>query len=327
MKLFEIYNGLLESKRTELDGLRLLSNGGISEADADVIIRKFASADKSINQKNIPFMAYVYVNKWNTDIDNIIKNFNEHNKLEVARVSPNFELKRDGLYLGTKVMKSFKDLEGELTRHPSATDFVDTGADVKNEKPIFENDRVKILNGDSVGKCINYTQGGLGTGKAYSFCIGQPANTMYKSYRDDKASTFYFILDKTRITTNADGTPNLDDDLHIVVFDNTSSGIELTDAQNNTGNIAEFGSNVEGYIEYLRKKLGVPEKIINELGGEDELMPNRPKDEQEKYEDELLGHSNDSLEWFMALPFRYKSNYIGRGHRLTNDQFDYLLGR
>ena len=324
MKLFEIYNGIFESKKTEIEGLNILSRNGVKNGEE--IIGKMAKMDKSVHQKNIPFMAYVYVNKWNTDIDNIIKTFNEHNKLEVDRVSPNFELKRDGLYLGTKLMKSFGDLEGELTRHPSATDFVDTGADVKNEKPIFENDRVKILNGNSVGKCINYTQGGL-TGKAYSFCIGQPANTMYKSYRDDKSSTFYFILDKTRITSNEDGTPNLDDDLHVVVFDNMSSGIELTDATNNTGRIAEFGSDVEGYIEYLRTKLGVPEKIINELGGEEELMPNRPKDEQEKYEDELLGQTNNSLEWFMALPFRYKSNYIGRGHRLTNDQFDYLIGR
>jgi hypothetical protein len=164
-------------------------------------------------------------------------------------------------------------------------------------------------------------------GKAYSFCIGQPGNTMYKSYRDDKASTFYFILDKTRITTNDDGTPNLDDPLHVVVFDRTKHGIELTDARNTTGNIAEFGNDSEAYVGYLRK-LGVPETIKDEISGEEkQLMPNRPKSEQEKYEDELLGDSNDNLEWFMDLPFRYKSAYIGRGHRLTNDQFDYLIGR
>lgn len=322
MKLFEIYNGLIETARTEKEGEGVLNSMGIE--NPTVIIKKFAIGDKSKNQKNIAAMAYVYAN-WTQDIDSILKIFNQHNELEVKGLSPSFQLKKDGLYLGAKKVTSLKGIEGELTRHPSADDFVDNKGGGKDEKPIFENGNVKIVNGDSVGKCITYTQGGL-TGKGYSFCIGQPGNTMYKSYRDDKASTFYFIVDKTRIKSEADGSANLDDPLHIVVFDNTSHGIELTDANNTTGNISQFSDDVEGYVAYLRK-LGVPEKITDAMSGEEkELMPNRPKNDQEKYEDELLGQPNQSLEWFMALPFRYKSMYIGRGHRLTNDQFDYLIG-
>jgi hypothetical protein len=259
----------------------------------------------------------------------------EYNALEIKQRIKPAQLTKTGIVIGdrqfTDFIKFSEFIHGETNKYaekPKGGSGVDSGFKAE-KKPIWSGNGIDIYNGDNVGKCINYTQGGL-TGKAYGFCIGQPANTMYKSYRDDKASTFYFILDKTRITTNADGTPNLDDDLHVVVFDNTSNGIELTDAKNNTGNIAEFGNDVEGYVEYLRTKLGVPEKIIKKVETKEkevELMPNRPKDEQEKYEDELLGHSNDSLEWFMALPFRYKRNYIGRGHRLTNDQFDYLLGR
>ena len=123
------------------------------------------------------------------------------------------------------------------------------------------------------------------------------------------------IVDRNHFKEEADGSVNLDDPLHIVVFDNTINGIELTDANNTTGTIDKYGQNVNDYVRYLKSK-GVPV----------EIMANKPKTDQEKYEDELLGKQNNSLEWFMKLPIEYKSAYIGRGHRLTNDQFDYLIG-
>jgi hypothetical protein len=138
---------------------------------------------------------------------------------------------------------------------------------------------------------------------------------MYKSYRDTKDSSFYFIVDRNHFKENGDGSVNLDDPLHIVVFDNTKYGIELTDANNTTGNIAEYGNDSNAYVAYLKSK-GVPV---------DKLM-NKAKTSQEDEEDRLLGRANDSLEWFMKLPIEYKSAYIGRGHTLTNDQFDYLIG-
>ena len=323
MKLFEIYNGLLESKRTELDGLRLLSNGGISEADADVIIRKFASGDKSVNQKNIPIMSYIYANGY-TNMEKIVSVINNYNELEVKKRIQPMQVTKNGLVIGDKTFQShqftmlFNFIDGEKNKYAeNPKDGSSVGSGFKAEKKtIWSGNGIDIYDGNNVGKCINYTQGGL-TGKSYGFCIGQPSNTMYKSYRDDKSSTFYFIIDKNHFATNNDGSVNLDDPLHIVVFDNTKGGIELTDANNYspTTNIAEFGSDVDAYVGYLKSK-GVPV----------EKMMNRPKDDQERYEDELLGQQNDSLEWFMKLPIEYKSAYIGRGHRLTNDQFDYLIG-
>jgi hypothetical protein len=56
-------------------------------------------------------------------------------------------------------------------------------------------------------------------------------------------------------------------------------------------------------------------------------LVNRPKTEQERKEDELLGNKNEDLEWFKKLPIEYKSAYIGRGHTLTDEQFDYLMGK
>jgi hypothetical protein len=92
----------------------------------------------------------------------------------------------------------------------------------------------------------------------------------------------------------------------------------LTDADNSTGTISEpFGDDADKYVDYLVSK-GVP---VNKM------LVNRPKTDQEKLEDELLGQENDNLEWFIKLPMDYKSKYIGRGHLLTNDQFDYLMQR
>jgi hypothetical protein len=117
-----------------------------------------------------------------------------------------------------------------------------------------------------------------------------------------------------------DGSVNLDDPLHIVVFDatgikeNGELRIELTDANNKTGNISEFGTDTKAYIEYLKSK-GVPlEKLVN-----------KAKTEKETKEDEAVGRYNNNLNWFKKLTFEFKSSYIGRGHRLTDEQFDFIV--
>ena len=123
----------------------------------------------------------------------------------------------------------------------------------------------------------------------------------------------YFIVDKNRFKTTDTGV-NLDDPLHIVVFDARTRDIALTDANNRTGNIAEYGSDVQGYICYLKSK-GVPvEKLIN-----------KEKTPEEVEEQKLLGQQNTELRWFKMLTFDQRSKYIGRGHLLSDEQFDYLL--
>lgn len=317
MKIFEVYNQLLESKKTELQGLGILNKKGVENAEA--IIQQMASKDKSNNQKNIPVMAFLYDGK--IDLDTIAKVMDEYNELEKKQRIKPIQLGKDSLRIGDKEFRDFikfsEYVHGETNKYGK-----DSGggssveADfVAKQKPMWSGNNIDIYEGDNVGKCIAYTQGGL-TGKGYGFCIGQPGNTMYKSYRDTQGSSFYFIIDRNRFKTNEDGSVNLDDPLHIVVFDNTKDGIQLTDANNSTGTIAEYGENVDGYVDYLRGN-GVPV---------DELI-NKPKTPEEEKEDELLGQPNDSLEWFIKLPIEYKSAYIGRGHLLTNDQFDYLIGK
>jgi hypothetical protein len=321
IKIFEIYQRLLESKATEAQGLNMLKKAGAENAED--IMSEFKAADVSKNQKNLPIMAYLYASGYK-NVRNITSVVNEYNELEKLGKVKSIQLTRDGLVLGDNTYNDFIKFSefihgktNELNRSSEIKSSV--AADFKAEKkPIWSGNGIDIYDGDSIGKCISYGSGGL-TGRAYSFCIGLPGpSNMFQSYRDSKTSTFYYIVDKNHFATEADGSVNLDDPLHMVVFDNTQYGVELTDANNSTGTIAEpYGNDANKYVDYLAS-MGVPVK---------KMLVNRPKTDQERKEDEMLGSENRDLEWFIKLPMDYKSKYIGRGHLLTNDQFDYLMQR
>lgn len=306
--------GLQESRRTEEDALRILS--GVDNAVG--IVDQFKQGDESKDQKNLGIMAFLYKTFNYTDIKQIVVDVNDYQKLlDDNRVKP-IQVSGNVIKIGDKQFTNYLSfaqyIHGEKNKYGQISGHNYNLEDIKsNMKPMWSGNGIDIYEGDGVGKCIAYTIGGL-TGRGYSFCIGQPGNTMYQSYRDDKTSSFYFIVDRNRFVTNDDGSVNLDDPLHIVVFDNTQYGIELTDANNTTGTIAEYGDDVDEYVDYLRS-MGVPiDKLIN-----------KPKTDQEREEHAKLGQQNTDLQWFMDLSADEKSKYIGRGHQLTNDQFDYLI--
>jgi hypothetical protein len=168
-----------------------------------------------------------------------------------------------------------------------------------HKPPIFKNDELEVYETDGPGDCIRY-------GKGYSFCISQPGNTMWQTYRDKDVSTFYFVYDRKR--------PD-NDPLHIVVVDMTDKGPKLTDAKNTTGSIAEFGRDANAYLDHLHRR-GVPRG----------LFVNKAHTFEEKEESSLLGGWNDDLDWFKKLSPDHKSKYIGRGYELGDEQFDYILG-
>lgn len=318
MKLLKIYNFLLESKATEAQGLSILKKTNINNSES--IINDFVMSDNSTNKKNIPIMAFIYSLGY-TDIGNITSVMNDYNSLEVKKKVKPIQIVKNGLILGDKKFNdflTFSEYIHGLKADEQAVNKVKSNveADFKAEKkPIWSGNGIDIYDGLGVGKCISYTQGSL-TGRSYSFCIGQPGNTMYQSYRDTKGSTFYFVIDRNHFKEDKQGQVDLSDPLHIVVFDNTQHGVELTDGDNRTGTIGSpFGKDANKYVEYLKSK-GVPVE---------KMLPNQPKSDEENKEQELIGRSNSSLDWFIKLPIDYKSKYIGRGHLLTNDQFDYLM--
>ena len=317
MKFKDILN---ESRKTEELGLNLLKKNNIE--DSESIIKRFAEGDKSNNQKNIPYMSFLYLQYDN--VDSIISVFNEYNALEEKKRIKPIQFSKGNMFIGDNVIKGFTDFANIVHTEQSKYTTKEKGLSYKMDdedviamdKPMWSGNGFDIYDADSVGKCIKYRNGGL-TGKSYTFCIGAfGAGNLYQSYRDHNDSTFYFIVDKNKISTNEDGSINMDDPLHMVVYDVQKGGqISLTDADNTTGRISEFGSKTNEYVDYLKSN-GVPvEKLVN-----------RPKTEKEQEEDKLLGRQNLDLQWFINLPMEYKSRYIGRGHILSNEQFDYLIG-
>ena len=175
--------------------------------------------------------------------------------------------------------------------------------DFENEVPflISPDGKIKVYKANSPQQCIIL-------GKGESFCVSRPGNTNWQGYRDNNVSTFYFVYDSTR-----------NDQLSIVVIDQQAHETELTDKVNDTGTTldpytGEETEDSESYMRYLKEKGIDISKIVN--------IPKSPEEEEEH---QKLGSNNADLDWFASLSFEDKSKYIGRGHRLSDAQFDYLL--
>ena len=186
--------------------------------------------------------------------------------------------------------------------YKKAKKFKPSDIDFQNEKPIetSPDGKIRVYKSNSLQQCIIL-------GRGQSFCISQPGNIAWKSYRDTKGSTFYFVYDDTR-----------EDELGVVVVDAKNRGIELTDKRNTTGKTLDpftgkITTDSNSYIKYLKEK-----------GIDTSIFVNLPKTPEEIAEDKKLGETNKDLNWFIALSPTEKSNYIGRGHRITDEQFDYL---
>jgi len=308
---------LFESAVSEGQSQTILRAANISEEDIVDIMNQLKQYDGSSNQKNLPFMAMCVA--WNrNDINSVESVFDDYEELQKKnRIKP-MQLVNGSISIGGETFKNFFKFAEYI--HGEKNKYAEKRVDVSQEEyaaediPIFSSNNIDVYEAHSVGKCIKYSRGSL-TGRGYTFCIGAPGNTMYQSYRDSKHSTFYFIVDRNKFVTNEEGLVSLDNPLHMVVYDITRYGeVELTDADNITGTIAEFGKDVKGYQEYLKSK-----------GISLERMQNKPKSPEEEAEESLLGSRNTNLGWFKKLSYDYKSKYIGRGHLLTDEQFNYLL--
>ena len=186
--------------------------------------------------------------------------------------------------------------------------------DLQNEKPISTSTgstgflfwkksldgKIKVYKTNNRDQCVLL-------GKGQSFCISKPKNVMWQSYRDNQSSTFYFVYDDTR-----------NDRLSIVVIDARPNEIVLTDKVNTTG------TTLDPYTGQLTEDPASYMKYLKEKGIDLSKITSTPKSPEERKELEELGENKTSLNWFKSLSYDYKSKYIGRGHFLTNEQFDYL---
>ena len=259
-------------------------------------------AKQDLQAKLLPIAAFYHKQQPNL---NTLKQYLEDyanlvklNKMQIITVNDDLTINNDfKSYIHWTEIIDGKKHEGKVLNAPIE-------GDVSDQELIAQStdNKIKVYKANSVNQCIVL-------GKGESFCISQPANTMFQSYRDTKTSTFYFVYDNTRT-----------DDLAIVVVDATQDGIELTDRQNQTGHTMQdpystkrINSNPDLYFKYLQEK-----------GIDTTIFENIPKSSKEKAEHEKLGESDYSLDWFKSLTPEEKSKYIGRGHELSHPQFDYI---
>ena len=261
---------------------------------------------QDLQSKLVPVAAYYH--KQQPDLNTLKQDINDYANLVKLNKMPIITIKDDHTidnkhfqnYIGWTQIIHGKQAEDKVSNAPIPQ------GNLEDQELIAKSTdgKIKVYKANSVNQCIIL-------GKGESFCISQPANTMFQSYRDTKVSTFYFVYDNTR-----------SDDLAIVVVDATKQRIELTDRKNQTAKTMQdpysnipkrIQSNPQLYFKYLK-----------EHGIDTDIFENIPKNEEEEAEQQKLGEEKHDLQWFKSLTLDEKSKYIGRGHLLSNEQFDYL---
>lgn len=257
---------------------------------------------EKLQSQLLPIAAYYYkqqpnINTLKQDIQDFA-NLVKLNKMQIITVNDDLTINNDfKSYLHWTEIIHGKQHQDKVFNAPIQN--------ITDQKIIAksQNNKIIVYEANSVNQCIIL-------GKGQKFCISQPANTMFQSYRDTKISTFYFVYDNTRT-----------DDLSIVVIDATENdGIQLTDRQNQTGHTMQDPYSTER----IKSDPDLYFKYLQENGIDTTIFKNIPKSPSENAEHAKLGKEIQDLDWFKSLTSEEKSKYIGRGHKLSNPQFDYL---
>jgi hypothetical protein len=243
-----------------------------------------------------------YFNKPEVNQNQLSDIIQKLNELDKNNSLPVLEVSNNGVKLGDQIYSDWLPFTEAVDGLHSVYEFKKSKKQKPQESaPEVLTGKITVFPIHDVSEAIRY---GLGT----SWCISQPGNTMYQSYRDLNNSTFYYI---------SDGTRSSNDPLSRVMLDVNQNKISLTDLSNTTGRISEFGTDENSYLNYLKSQ-GVN---VNQF-------QNRPYTEEEKQENQLLGEKNTDLN-FEDFPIQnrldYISKYIGRGHLLSDSQLDYIL--
>lgn len=288
-----------------------------------------ASGIPEAQQKNIyPTAAYVYKTNPSVGEQEFSQDLKDYYKFVIGNQLPILSFNDDGNVTGNNIIGKSKsegnpylhyadwatiihtknsENEDEVKKKFHQSLYKSTG-DVSDQELVAKSpdEKIKVYKANAVDKCIIL-------GRGQRFCISQPGNSMFQSYRNTKDSTFYFVYDNTR-----------NDDLKVVVVDATISKIEITDSSNRTDKfmqdpyvtdkVTEITSNSKLYLKYLKEK-----------GVDITVFKNEIRTAKENEEHEKLGKEIKDLAWFKSLTYEEKKNYVGRGYRLSDEQFNFLF--
>ena len=234
------------------------------------------------------------------DLDYLQYNLNTLDKNNL--LPPIIELRKDGVFFDDTLYEDFFKFKKVVNELYEGYEFRQK---TKEQKKLQKNETAFVPGKISVFPCNNVNDA-IKYGNGTSWCISEPGNGNYDSYRSNYQSTFYYIKD---------GSRQSDDPLSRVMVDIQANGnVSLTDINNTTGTIAEFGEDWRKYFEYLKKN-----------GVDISQFVSKPLTQEEKEENNFIGKKIDYLDQFKELPLEYKFKYIGRGYLLTTDQLLYIL--
>jgi len=239
------------------------------------------------------------------DLDYLQHNLNTLDKNNL--LPPIIELRqKDGVYIGVffndtlyEDFLEFQEIVDALYGEYKFRQKTKEQKKLREEKIEFVPGEISVYPCNNVNDAIKY---GVGT----DWCISQPGNGNYDGYRNSSQSTFYYVQDNTRQSS---------DPLSRVMVDIQANGVvSLTDINNTTGTIAEFGTDWRKYFKYLKKN-----------GVDISQFVTKPITEEEIEENNLIGKKINDLEKFEKLSSEYKFKYIGRGHLLTTEQLNSII--
>lgn len=287
MKTYNLYN---EGANTDL-ALKIIEDKNIFE-----ILKKI---DKSKNNKNLPFMCIFYKEEDSEDI--LLMYFDRYEiLLQKNKIKP-LQYKNSKVYLDDKPCDFLNfteiiDFEYSKISEKPKLKKEDIVFDLE---PIFSNGYVDIYEADTKEKAIK-----LGCISNPEFCISRTDSTnMFNAYKSQLDSSWYFIIDKLR----EDNDP-----LRVVVLDINDKQPNITDMDNKTNDVAEYGKDMRGYMEFLKDEYDVPTKLFKKHEMPKELAEMNKK----------VKNQNDDLEWFKKLSYDEKLLYMNRPQNISDEQFD-----
>lgn len=232
----------------------------------------------------------------------LAKFFNEVNNLDAlsSYYTKFLELKKRNRIEDITSFKTFHDFENRIDALEKQVKLVMPQSVEETEKPVYQDNNVKIFLGENQGKCVKL-------GNNYSFCISRTSGNMYSSYRLRDQSSFYFVRFLNRTDEKLDNG-DYKDPAHLIVIDALPNDeYKWTWADN--------GRQGHG-TQDVSKKAIVKEFPELKPAFDKNIFQAKPLEKEEKSKIEKFDDlSNDfNLKTFQNLPYVEKEEFLQRGN-------------
>jgi hypothetical protein len=187
---------------------------------------------------------------------------------------------------------------------------------------IYNKNGLEVYKADDVNKCIRYNPTDPETGrKIYGWCVAQPGNSMYDSYRfKDNSPTFYIIFDRNKPSTKKSSSVFWDDPWHAYVIQARNNDTYIITNANN-----QRDTPVSSWEE-IPSQTDIDSEGWNRLKELKDLFKSIPLSSVERGR-KLAAGLNLSIDEFKELPTEDKILYIlGKGSKnsISSDLLEIL---